>query len=65
VNELIDLARTRKDKEFSLKFNFEKAYDSVNWKYLEFMLQKMKFPEKWIQWMRACIFSSTTSVLDY
>jgi hypothetical protein len=49
VNELIDLAKRRKDKALLLKVDFEKAYDSVNWKYLDFALRKMKFPSKWMQ----------------
>jgi len=40
VNEIIDLAKRRKDKCLLLKVDFERAYDSVKWEYLGFMLQK-------------------------
>ncbi|MCH96329.1 LINE-1 reverse transcriptase like [Trifolium medium] len=63
VNELIDLAKRRRDKALLLKVDFEKAYDSVNWKYLNFVLRKMKFPTKWMEWMKACIFTSSMSIL--
>jgi len=49
-----------------LKVDFEKkTFDSVSWKYLEYMLNQMGFHEKWIKWMRACVFSSSVSVLVY
>jgi hypothetical protein len=47
VNELIDLAKRREDRALLFKVDFEKTYGSVNWKYLEFVLRKMKFLEKW------------------
>lgn len=61
---MLKLVKKRYDS-VNLEIDFEKAYDSVNWKYLEFMLQKMGFPEKCIKWMRASIFSSTMSVLRW
>lgn len=63
LNELIDLIKKRRDKCMFLKVDFEKAFDSVSWKYLEYMLNWMGFHEKWIKWMRACVFSSSMSVL--
>jgi hypothetical protein len=29
------------------KVDFEKAYDSVDWRFLDFVMQKMGFHEKW------------------
>ncbi|GAU16309.1 hypothetical protein TSUD_299410 [Trifolium subterraneum] len=46
-----------------LKVDFERAYDTVSWKYFEFMMIRMGFDEGWVKWMRACIFSSSMSVL--
>ncbi|CAJ2661734.1 unnamed protein product [Trifolium pratense] len=63
VNEIIDLARRRKDHCFLMKVDFEKAYDTVNWRYLEDMMRRMGFPDIWIRWMRTCIFNSSMSVL--
>jgi len=63
LNELIDLIKKRRDKCMFLKVDFEKAFDSVSWKYLEYMLNWMGFHEKWSKWMKACVFSSSMSVL--
>lgn len=40
-----------------------KAYDSVSWNYLRFILFKIGFRGKWMKWMEACVFSSTVLVL--
>ncbi|GAU12446.1 hypothetical protein TSUD_229800 [Trifolium subterraneum] len=46
-----------------LKVDFERAYDTVNWRFLERMMIKMGFAEGWLKWMRACIFESSMSIL--
>ncbi|CAJ2631177.1 unnamed protein product [Trifolium pratense] len=63
VNELIDLAKRKKDKCLLLKVDFERAYDTVNWDYLSFMMKRMGFSQGWMKWMRACVFNSSMSVL--
>ncbi|GAU51106.1 hypothetical protein TSUD_141480 [Trifolium subterraneum] len=63
LNEIIDLARRRKDECLLFKVDFERAYDTVSWSFLELMMIKMDFSEGWLKWMRACIFESTMSIL--
>ncbi|PNX71762.1 cysteine-rich receptor-like protein kinase, partial [Trifolium pratense] len=63
LNEIIDLAKKRKDNCFLFKVDFERAYDTVNWLFLERMMIKMGFSEGWLKWMRACIFESSMSIL--
>ncbi|PNX89254.1 cysteine-rich receptor-like protein kinase, partial [Trifolium pratense] len=63
VNELIDLAKRRKDKCLMFKVDFERAYDTVNWNFLEYMMTRMGFAEGWRRWIRACVFQSSMSVL--
>jgi hypothetical protein len=62
LNEIIDLAKREKDECFLFKVDFERAYDTVSWRFLERMMVKMGFSECWIKWMRACIFNSSMSV---
>jgi hypothetical protein len=63
LNEIIDLAKRRKNACFLFKVDFERAYDTVSWSFLENMMIKMGFAEGWLKWMRACIFESSMSVL--
>ncbi|GJU36852.1 RNA-directed DNA polymerase, eukaryota, reverse transcriptase zinc-binding domain protein [Tanacetum coccineum] len=45
------------------KVDFEKAFDSVSWKYLDFILLSLGFGSKWRSWIRACLHSSRASIL--
>ena len=46
-----------------MKLDFEKAYDSVSWEFLFYMMGRIGFCGKWVQWIRACLESTTVSVL--
>ncbi|XP_058751955.1 uncharacterized mitochondrial protein AtMg01250-like [Vicia villosa] len=46
-----------------LKVDFEKAYDSISWNYLRWILEKMGFGKKWMKWMESSIFTNYMSVL--
>ncbi|GAU24549.1 hypothetical protein TSUD_148900 [Trifolium subterraneum] len=63
VNEVVDSAKKSKKECLIFKVDFEKAYDSVDWGFLEYMLRRCGFSEKWIGWMRACVFAGNLSVL--
>ncbi|CAJ2644735.1 unnamed protein product [Trifolium pratense] len=63
VNELIDLAKRKKDKCLMFKVDFERAYDTVNWHFLDYMMVRMGFAEGWRRWIRACVCQSSMSVL--
>ncbi|CAJ2637710.1 unnamed protein product [Trifolium pratense] len=63
LNEIIDLAKRRKDGCLLFKVDFERAYDTVSWSYLERMMFKMGFSDGWITWLRTCIFQSSMSIL--
>lgn len=48
VNKLTDLAKKSKKSCLILKVDFEKAYYSVSWSFLEYMLSRFRFYDKWI-----------------
>lgn len=41
----------RKNSGIILKLEFEKAYDKVSWDFLEEVMLKKGFNERWIQWI--------------
>jgi len=43
ANEVFDEARTLKKELLLFKVDFEKAYDSVDWGYLDLVLKGMSF----------------------
>ncbi|KAK2369529.1 hypothetical protein QL285_082658 [Trifolium repens] len=63
INEVIDLAKKSGRACIILKVDFEKAYESVEWSFLEYMLRRFGFGGKWIEWMRACVCAGNLSVL--
>lgn len=46
-----------------LKLEFEKAYDRVDWSFLSFMMCRMGFDARWVQWINGCAPIAPTSML--
>jgi len=63
ANEIVDEARKSHKDLLLFKVDFEKAYDSVDWGYLEEVMYKMGFPSLWRKWINECIGTATASVL--
>jgi hypothetical protein len=63
ANEAMDEARRLKKEMLLFKVDFEKAYDSVDLKYLDAVMQKMNFSTLWRKWMSECVGTATASVL--
>ncbi|GKV44022.1 hypothetical protein SLEP1_g51253 [Rubroshorea leprosula] len=63
ANETIDAAKRNKIASFVLKVDFEKAYDKVCWKFLDYMISRMGFDSKWRRWINECLKTAETSIL--
>ncbi|OMP03932.1 reverse transcriptase [Corchorus capsularis] len=63
ANEVVDSMRKGGEGGICFKVDFEKAYDSVDWGFLEFIMRKMGFGEKWMKWNSKCVTTPTISVL--
>lgn len=63
ANELVDDAKKRRKGVVFSKVDFEKAYDSVSWSFLDHMMGKMGFNDIWRKWIRGCLSSAAVSVL--
>ncbi|KAJ0585427.1 putative RNA-directed DNA polymerase [Helianthus annuus] len=48
VSEVVSWSKKKKIKMMVFKVDFEKAYDSINWKFLFRVMELMEFPDKWI-----------------
>ncbi|XP_058767209.1 uncharacterized protein LOC131640851 [Vicia villosa] len=63
VSKILDWAKRKKRGCLLLKVDFEKAYDSISWNYLRWIMGRMGFGKRWLKWMESCIFTIHMSVL--
>lgn len=63
ANELIDAMRKEDWDGLMCKIDREKAYDHVNWGYLDWVLGQMGYGQRWRSWIKICITSPVFSVL--
>ncbi|GJX77443.1 RNA-directed DNA polymerase, eukaryota [Tanacetum coccineum] len=63
LDELIHWCKSKKLQSMLFKVDFEKAYDSVRWDYLDDILNKFGFGSKWRMWISNCLTSSKGSIL--
>lgn len=47
----------------TLKLAISKVYDQVEWPFLQGIMAKLGFPEKWISWVMSCVTTSSFFVL--
>ena len=64
TNEVVDEKKKRSGEEgVVFKIDFEKAYNHVDWGFLDHVLERKGFNTKWRSWMRGCLSSTSFVVL--
>ncbi|KAD2230171.1 hypothetical protein E3N88_41595 [Mikania micrantha] len=63
LNETIAWLRKTKKCGFFFKIDFEKAFDSLSWEFLDSIMEQMGFPKLWSDWINAILKSARASVL--
>jgi len=62
-NEVVDEAVKMKKELLLFKVDFQKAYDFMDWEYLDSVMGRMSFPTLWRKWMKECVCTATASIL--
>lgn len=63
VNEIIAWAQNKKKSPFILKVDFEKVFDSLDWKFLDNTMRQMGYSETWRNWINGCLNLAYSSVI--
>ncbi|GMI90851.1 hypothetical protein HRI_002754400 [Hibiscus trionum] len=63
ANEVVDEMRRKKKGLVVFKADFKRAYDSVDWRFLDLILQKMGFGNRWRRWISMCVSTARIAVL--
>ncbi|GJV98261.1 RNA-directed DNA polymerase, eukaryota [Tanacetum coccineum] len=63
LNEVMSWCKKKKKQTLLFKVDFEKAYDSVRWDFLDDVLGKFGFGDKWRKWIQCCLHSSKGSII--
>ncbi|KAJ0899055.1 putative RNA-directed DNA polymerase [Helianthus annuus] len=63
LNEVLSWLKKAKRSAMYFKADLNKAYDSVNWAFLDSIMSQMKFPNRWRAWIMATLRTARASVL--
>lgn len=58
----IQHCKKERDNYCAYKLDLAKAYDRVDWSFLEGVLHKIGFDRKWVKWVMTCVSSVTFRV---
>ncbi|GJT31915.1 RNA-directed DNA polymerase, eukaryota, reverse transcriptase zinc-binding domain protein [Tanacetum coccineum] len=63
LSEMMAWHRKNKKKLMIFKVDFEKAFDSLKWDFLDLVMDKIGFGCRWRPWIKGCLRNARASVL--
>ncbi|GJW56280.1 putative RNA-directed DNA polymerase, eukaryota, reverse transcriptase zinc-binding domain protein, partial [Tanacetum coccineum] len=63
LNECMAWYHKKKKELMVFKVDFEKAYDSLRWDYLDVIMENIGFGHKWRMWISGCLKNARASIL--
>ena len=63
ANEVLEEYKRKRKSCVFFKVDYEKAYDSISWEFINYMLDRLGFYAKRIQWIKCCLEYASVSVL--
>ncbi|GJS95132.1 putative RNA-directed DNA polymerase, eukaryota, reverse transcriptase zinc-binding domain protein [Tanacetum coccineum] len=63
VGEVMEWYKIKRKKLMIFKVDFEKAYDSLCWEYIDFVMIQFGFGTRWRNWIRECLITTRLSIL--
>ena len=63
ANDIVDEKKRSREEGVVFKIDFEKAYDHVEWGFLDHVFERKSFSKKWRSWIRGCLSSMSFIVL--
>ncbi|GJW07652.1 RNA-directed DNA polymerase, eukaryota, reverse transcriptase zinc-binding domain protein [Tanacetum coccineum] len=63
LNEVMAWYQKCKKDLMVLKVDFEKAFDSLRWDFLDLVMVKLGFGTKWHKWIFGCLWNARSSIL--
>lgn len=63
ASEAVKWVERARRKLLLFKVDFAKAYDCLNWNFLDLILDQMNFSVKWRSWIWGCLSSAHLSIL--
>jgi len=62
LHETLHELQRNKANGVILKIDFKKAYDKVNWKFLQQTLRMKGFPDKWCKWIETFVSRGSVGI---
>lgn len=63
ANEVIDEWSRKGKRGIAVKLDIEKAFDTVNWSFLDSVLQARGFGCRWRKWIKGCLLFANFSII--